>query len=92
MPTSVKSRFNIHPLAASMRPTHRYDFYVTGRGAFPFDMLRYDDCWPASTEDAAMINQDYTSDKNRSIKLHSYHAPTVERWSSFLWAVGSEKL
>lgn len=71
-------------------------FVVVGRGEFPWDMLRYDNCWPYGGEDAAkltMIHQDYSDDdlvkefktKDRSIKLSSFHPPTPGRWSSFGW-------
>lgn len=89
MPTTmVTPRFTSRSIAASERPRDRYEYYVTGSGEFPTDMLRYDACWPASTDDALNL----TETKRRSIRLFSYTEPTVARWSSFLWAVGTQKL
>lgn len=87
-----KSRFTAYRLDGSERPKTVYEYYVTGRGAFPFDMLRFDSCWPASGEDAAKLDHDISSREHRSVKLRSYREPTVDRWSSFVWSVGTEKL
>lgn len=91
--TQVK-RWTEHRLNVEARPKTVYEFYATGHGMFPFDMLRYDSCWPASGEDAAKIEWGHTTDHRgqRSIKMRSYREPTVERWSSFGWAVGVHKL
>jgi hypothetical protein len=92
MNTSV--RFTKKALLSSERPRTLYDYYVTGRGYFPFDMLRYDACWPASGEDAARIEWEFAKpgDKvrrdQRSVRLRSYREPTVDRWTSFGWSVG----
>jgi hypothetical protein len=63
-------------------------FYVRGRGSFPLDMLRYDSCWPATSEDVAKIESDVR--EPRTIKLmtagNPHAVPTVGRWSSFLWS------
>lgn len=70
------------------RPKYLFDYYVSGTGDFPFDMLRHDTAWPASTEDARALNQN----GRRSIHLHSYEEPEPDRWSSFLWSVGTQKI
>lgn len=71
-------------------------FIVTGIGQFPFDMLRYDGCYPASEQEARKLqgycNNLYTSERVRerlSVELRTCHegAPTTARWSSFLWRV-----
>ena len=71
-----------------------YEYYVTGSGIFPFDMLRYDAAWPRTSEDAARISAGIYGDRadRRSILLRSYHAPTPDRWFSFGWSVGTEKI
>lgn len=68
-------------------------FTVSGSGAFPVDMLRYDQCWPKTTFDATGIllepgDQGYRT-RRRAITLQSdaRQAPTVGRWTSFGWAV-----
>lgn len=71
----------------------RFEYYVTGRGRFPFDMLRLDQCWPVDGFDAEkLINDGFNAPDFRSILLRSYRQPTVDRWSSFLWSCGVEKL
>lgn len=92
MPTTTKPRFSVHPLAVSERPSKLYSYYVTGRGSFPFDMLRYDACWPASSDDASNMDSHYERGNTRSIRMFSNREPTIARWASFLWAVGTEKL
>jgi hypothetical protein len=68
-----------------------YQYYATGQGNFPVDMLRYNQCWPASTDDALNLLNDDPEDL-RSISLLSHVEPTIERWSSFGWSIGVEKL
>jgi len=70
------------------------EFEVTGRHDFPFDMLRYDGCWPARGEDAALLStKHYTADQliePRRIRLRSSNlrsTPESARWSSFGWSV-----
>jgi hypothetical protein len=68
-----------------------YIFSVRGRGAFPIDMLRYDQATPVSSGDASLIEQTFQP-RNRShdiiVQLRTaLHAPTVGRWESFGWKV-----
>lgn len=58
-------------------------FTVTGSGQFPMDMLRYDNCWPYTSEDAVNM----TEHGRRSIHLVTRYrgAPTAGRWASFAW-------
>jgi hypothetical protein len=61
-------------------------FTVTGRGEFPFDMLRYDQCYPVGPTDAAMLAYDNRK-KTREITLaRRRNLPAVQRWVSFGWA------
>lgn len=64
-------------------------FEVTGRGAFPMDMLRYDACYPASEADAGVLQRVTTgrSREEATVALVSLRAPTQERWASFGWRV-----
>ena len=61
---------------------------VAGRGAFPFDMLRYDACRPFRGEDAALLERE---DGSRAIIVVRYAGQAGEwtegRWSSFLWGL-----
>ncbi len=61
---------------------------VEGSGVFPFDMLRYDQCAPASPSDAAAMEQNHG---RRRVTLNRYSVEgaraCADRWRSFLWAV-----
>ncbi len=90
----VDERFSPDHLASADRPKCIYTYWVTGRGAFPFDMLRYDSAWPADTDSALGLDYSprYGSHSHRDVKLRSHYPPTTERWSSFGWAVGNRPL
>lgn len=65
-------------------------FTVEGCLEFPWDMLRYDSCWPYTQDDAAIINRRTDRDMNiqsRRIVLQGIHRPTPDRWRSFNWKV-----
>lgn len=71
------------------------DFTVEGRGDFPLDMLRYDECWPADGDSALRLIKKDKEDRapgettfrqvnlrtNRSVNIHP------KRWDSFNWKV-----
>lgn len=70
-----------------------WKFKVSGKGRFPVDMLRYDNCWPIESEDATKI-LDQKTDRTlgigrpqRSIELYTHRkgGPTIDRWKSFGW-------
>ena len=72
------------------------EFQVIGSAWFPVDMLRYDSCCPATSEDAAKIEHSRVQVGERptvSIRLRrfgmSQQGPTAERWRSFGWVVSS---
>ncbi len=83
-----------------MRQLFIVAFTVVGRGEFPLDMLRYDQCHPAGGDDAAMIKDRLVEDgavKTRRIRLVTrgmprHWQPTAGRWSSFLWSVDPESI
>lgn len=76
-----------------------HHFSVQGRGAFPLDMLRYDGCYPRSSEDVDGISltvhnarEEYS--KPRYVRLTRLGATksdaervTPGRWASFGWNV-----
>jgi len=72
-------------------------FKVEGEGVFPYDMLRYDNCWPRTQEAAAAMTHlthrfSDQKDKHVVVELVSQlRAPTVGRWESFGWAVTSQR-
>lgn len=82
-------RYTERLLHRDERPTSRYEYYVSGRGEFPVDMLRYDSAWPADTDSAVLMMYDK---EVRSVRLYSYKMPTEGRWSSFMWSVGKERM
>ena len=67
------------------------EFVVSGRGEFPFDMLRRDECWPVDTQSAAGMALDNSTlagfRQERRVHLRSNGAVTVRRWESFGWKV-----
>lgn len=74
-------------------------FTVEGAGDFPFDMLRFDECWPASGEDTGKMAAGRWSDapelmRRRQVRMGAARkgapAPTVKRWESFGWRVVEE--
>jgi hypothetical protein len=82
---------NEHFLGAAERPRTLYEYFVTGSGQFPFDMLRFDECWPADSVSANAMAPDWASGK-RSVKMRGYKEPTIGRWNSFTWAVSREAM
>jgi hypothetical protein len=61
-------------------------FTVEGREAFPLDMLRYDQCWPATLDDAVTIADTLTAHVGLvKVTLCGYHDPSKELWESWEW-------
>ena len=66
---------------------------VEGSGEFPYDMLRYDACWPRTEQDAHQMNLAATCQGDvRRVELLTYKEykswqPTVGRWHSMGWKV-----
>lgn len=67
---------------------------VEGKGRFPVDMLRYDQCWPLSeAKDSSAIGASFY-DPGETLGLRrvvvvtdNQSAPTVARWQSMGWQV-----
>jgi len=76
-----------------MATTYLHFFTVEGTNVFPVDMLRYDSCWPVTSEDAVQIGSairrdHFGTNPRRSIRLMTEnHEPTTKRWASFGWTV-----
>lgn len=79
---------------------YRTAFDVTGKGAFPIDMLRYVSAWPYGEEDAQRIvetheeeSSGFSGRKVYVVRLQKYHrdpTPSLgeERWlAKFHWQV-----
>jgi hypothetical protein len=69
------------------------NFTAIGKGVFPIDMLRYDRCFPSSSESATWLSYRNRDDDNkelpRKVALTSdtCDRPTEARWNSFGWKV-----
>ncbi len=68
-----------------------HTFTVEGKGHFPIDMLRYDECFPNDQNSAAAIANSQWGDGNVKIHLAAWQPkrwkPTEKRWESFLWKI-----
>jgi hypothetical protein len=64
---------------------------IQGKGSFPFDMLRYDSCYPNSERDSVLLEQsvrnpfvDGKMDRwSICVKSASENEWTIGRWESF---------
>jgi hypothetical protein len=75
------------------KPIQGYTFIVEGSHDFPFDMLRYDRCWPVAS-DPDVINlaphpRGELIKSKRQVKLRGLNEPTDGRWALFGWKVVS---
>ena len=78
-----------------MAATKLYTFTVEGTGAFPIDMLRYDQCWPNSGSHDAQAIANSFHERNvgapwritLTTSNNSKTVPTIGRWESFGWKV-----
>lgn len=66
-------------------------FRVRGSGQFPYDMLRYDHCFPCEEDQSSLLSRDDAGEL-REVDLMRYVAtrddfPTIGRWQSFCWDV-----
>jgi len=71
---------------------HRQVFEVEGCGRVPYDMLRYDRCWPADEPTAHRIEKARADNTVRRFRLIRYvaddtHEPCVPRWAGFGWKI-----
>lgn len=75
---------------------YRTTFRVHGQGAFPFDMLRHDGCYPDSSQDSIAIertvSRHFTRPADSIVVLRKGHRGrephiTPARWASFGWRV-----
>ena len=74
-------------MARPLQHWHRIE--VTGRGKFPIDMLRYDQCFPLYMSDREII--EHPIDELQIVALGhwgpSSWKPTASRWKSYHWTV-----
>jgi len=77
----------------------RYEYTVVGKRDFPYDMLRYDACWPRTAQAASRLEAPRAPrnaihlDPTREVDLVSLvKPPTVARWQSFGWYIQHDSL
>lgn len=77
-----------------MAKSARRTFTVEGGGQFPYDMLRYDQCWPSSeSHDSSKLMDPYGASGGDStrrrvvLETDCASGPTARRWESFNWRV-----
>lgn len=70
-----------------------FKFTVLGKGNFPYDMLRFDRCYPADSGSAGQIENRRTQElRHVCLITHDVRKnwlPEFERWKSFGWVVKS---
>lgn len=84
-------------MAKTKKPKAEYrrtEITVRGSGEFPYDMLRYDDACPVSSDDVSnMCNRDGAF-VQREVKLYRFSLDgakaEADRWRSFGWQVTSD--
>ena len=82
--------------------TYRHLFSVSWIGRFPMDMLRYDSCYPVSTDSIHNIEaslEEHAEGKRSSrraqmasVRTDKRWTPTVGRWTSFGCGVRTERV
>lgn len=66
--------------------TEYVTFSVSGKGRFPFDMLRHDQCYPNDTHNIDVVDQ-YRTIRCCMTANTPMQGPTEARWASFGWVV-----
>ena len=81
-------RLNYSKNGQYLQNVHGWIFIVQGKGHFPIDMLRYDQCFPVYEADEPKIsNNTYLRERVRiEVKTNSMSI-TPDRWSSFGWNI-----
>lgn len=89
-PSSTKDESNpmIVPQPSWSQRAEPYYFIVEGWGAFPEDMLRYDQAWITTAPNIERGNASEHQRKKRLVLVACWRPKlTGLRWSSFGWAV-----
>ena len=73
---------------------HRHTFTVEGVGDFPWDMLRYDSCYPGHETESYNMARVPVGGYSKPRRVELAHTdtrkrwtPTTARWESFGWSV-----
>ena len=63
-------------------------FPVSGSGPFPYDMLRYDLCYPDGSDDASQLAPHNVEQRQITlVRSAGTSLPAIDRWASFGWVV-----
>lgn len=63
-------------------------YLVTGKGAFPVDMLRTDRAWPANAAASARIVNSFGNHEGvQTVSLRGMSAPNFRAWLAASWTV-----
>ena len=67
-------------------------YTVQGKGRFPIDMLRHDQCYPMDGESAEALLTPEKAEDYRTMRQVRLAGPrcTVGRWNSFGWGIVPE--
>ena len=67
----------------------RHRFVVEGGGEFPYDMLRYDACYPTEESEARSLDSAERAVRRVTLEHRGEKSwkPTEGRWASFTWRV-----
>lgn len=76
-------------------PMYRTRYVVEGVPPIPLDMLRYDQSFPATEQDAGRAGLSVYEHDGTPVRVtldhhhteKSWRGPTPDRWDSFLWRV-----
>lgn len=70
--------------------TKVWAYTIRGGGQFPLDMLRYDQCWPETNEDVAVMHRSIEDTYEVwTLRMNSIKLPTIARWASFVCKVSA---
>jgi hypothetical protein len=74
-------------MARPLQHWHRIE--VTGRGKFPIDMLRYDQCFPLYDSDTEIMRHPINEPQIVALGHWgpSSWKPTASRWKGYHWTV-----
>jgi hypothetical protein len=70
-----------------MTKQYYHRFMVKGDGYFPYDMLRYDACWPSTSDDVINLGLGEKRKVTLTTIGNKDRKPTFARWESFGWKV-----
>jgi len=91
-PEVDRTRFVPNRPKAKKHLRYRFTVRASGPMGFPIDMLRYDTCWPRTSQATQMIGLlispgAVANGQTREVELTGEAPPNYARWRSFGWLV-----